>query len=95
MIFQYSDRQVRANSVHPDQTTVMILSFRSDRPEQTVQSQIRLLLQEQSDQGVGAVWSGSTLFAIPSAPFGCITLRKSHHVQLLEWLQQIFVCPKF
>ena len=23
----------------------------------------------------GAVWSGSTLFAIPSAYFGCITLR--------------------
>ena len=26
----------------------------------------------------GAVWSGSTLFAIPSAFFGSITLRKSH-----------------
>ena len=24
----------------------------------------------------GAVWSGSTLFAIPAASFGCITLRK-------------------
>ena len=38
----------------------------------------------------GAVWSGSTLFAIPSASFGCITLRKHHLVQLLGWLQQIF-----
>ena len=31
----------------------------------------------------GAVWSGSALFAIPSAPFGLIT-------QILEWLQQMF-----
>ena len=38
----------------------------------------------------GAVWSGSTLFAIPSASFGCITLTKRHLVQLLGWLQQIF-----
>ena len=42
-----------------------------------------------------AVWSASTLFAIPSASFGCITLRKSHRVQRLRWLQQIFGCPKF
>ena len=34
-----------------------------------------------------AVWSGSTLFAIPSAPFGLITLWKSHIVQILEWQQ--------
>ena len=27
--------------------------------------------------------AGSALFAIPSASFGCITLRKSHLVQLL------------
>ena len=33
-------------------TTVMILSFRTDRPGQTVQTQIRLLLEEQSDQGL-------------------------------------------
>ena len=30
----------------------MILSFRTDRSEQTVQTQIRLLLEEQSDQGL-------------------------------------------
>ena len=65
-------------------TIVMFLSFRTDRSGQTVQTQIR-----------GAVWSGSTLFAIPSASFGCISLRKSHLVQLLGWLQQIFGCPKF
>ena len=34
------------------ETTVMILSFRTDRSEQTVQTQIRLLLEEQSDQGL-------------------------------------------
>ena len=33
-------------------TTVMILSFRTDRPWQTVQTQIRLLLEEQSDLGL-------------------------------------------
>ena len=32
--------------------TVMILSFRTDRSGQTVQTQIRLLLEEQSDQGL-------------------------------------------
>ena len=32
--------------------TVMILSFRTDRPGQTVQTHIRLLLEEQSDQGL-------------------------------------------
>ena len=33
-------------------TTVMILSFQTDMPGQTVQTQIRLLLEEQSDQGL-------------------------------------------
>ena len=32
--------------------TVMILSFRTGRSGQTVQTQIRLLLEEQSDQGL-------------------------------------------
>ena len=31
---------------------VMILTFRTDMPGQTVQTQIRLLLEEQSDQGL-------------------------------------------
>ena len=29
----------------------MIVSFQTDMPQQTVQTQIRLLLEEQSDQG--------------------------------------------
>ena len=33
----------------------MILSFRTDRPGQTVQTQIRLLLEEQSDQGLNCL----------------------------------------
>ena len=32
--------------------TVMILNFRTDMPGQPVQTQIRLLLEEQSDQGL-------------------------------------------
>ena len=32
--------------------TVMFLSFRTDKSGQTVQTQIRLLLEEQSDQGL-------------------------------------------
>ena len=42
-----------------------------------------------------AVWSGSTLFAIPSASFGLITLWKSHIIQILELLQQIFWVSKY
>ena len=36
----------------PAWAIVMILSFRTDMPGQTVQTQIRLLLEEQSDQGL-------------------------------------------
>ena len=32
--------------------TIMILSFGTDRPRKTVQTQIRLLLEDQSDQGL-------------------------------------------
>ena len=40
----------------------MILSFRTDRSGQTVQTQIRLLLEQQSDQGI-------TVCCIPFASF--------------------------
>ena len=43
--------------------TVMTISFRTDRSGQTVQTQIRQLLEEQSDQGE----EYSSLFAIPLA----------------------------
>ena len=38
-------------------------------------------------------WSGSTLFAIPSASFECITLLWSYIIQILGYLQQFFRCP--
>ena len=44
--------------------------FRTNRLGQTVQTQIRLLLEAPRE----AVWSGSTLFAILSASFGLLTL---------------------
>ena len=48
-----------------------------------------------ADPDQTAPLGGSTLFAIPSASFGCITLRKHHLVQVLGWLQYIFGFPKF
>ena len=39
-------------SIKYNQITVMILSFRTDRSGQTVQTQIRLLPEEQSEQGL-------------------------------------------
>ena len=47
--------------------TVMILSFRTERSRQTVQTKIGLLLEEQSDQGLQ--------FAFPFASFRRNTLR--------------------
>ena len=51
-----------------------------------------IFLSLQTDRSGQTVqtWSGSTLSAIPSASFGCITLRKSYLVLLLGWLQQFF-----
>ena len=37
------------------QGTIMILSFWTDRSGQTLQTQIRLLLEEQSDQGLNCL----------------------------------------
>ena len=53
-------------TVHFNKYTIMILSFRTDRSGQTVQTQIRLLLEEQSDQGLHCF--NSIYF------FGCITI---------------------
>ena len=47
----FSDHQItEARTETVD--TVLILSFQTDMPGQTVQTQIRLLLEEQSDQGL-------------------------------------------
>ena len=61
-------------------TTVMILSFWTDKSGKTVHQTAPR----------GAVWSGSTLFACPSASFGCIILHESHLAQILGCIQQIF-----
>ena len=42
--------------------TVMILSFQTDRSGQTVQTKIRLLLEEQSDQGLHCLLFHLNLF---------------------------------
>ena len=45
--------QIHVHSLSvPLRLTVMILSFRTDMPGQTVQTQIRRLLEEQSDLGL-------------------------------------------
>ena len=56
--------------------TIIFLSFGTDRSGQTVQTQIR-----------GA---GSTLFAIPSPSFGCITLKGTPSCSTFRRLQQMF-----
>ena len=43
-------------------STVTILSFRTDMSEQTVQTQIRLLPEEQSDQGLHCLLFHSIFF---------------------------------
>ena len=60
----------------------MILSFRTDIPGHTVQTQIRLLLEEQSDQG---------LHCLPFRlhPLALLTYGRANIVQILKWLQQI------
>ena len=42
----------KKDKVYNQDPTVMILNFRTDMSGQTVQTQIRLLLEEQSDQGL-------------------------------------------
>ena len=65
----------------------MILSIGTDRPKQTVQTQIRLLLKSSL--------IGSTLFAIPSAPFGLITGWLNKFAQILGELEQVFKVSNF
>ena len=43
---------VNDRAAFPATVTVIILNIGTDRSEQTVQTQIRLLLMEQSDQGL-------------------------------------------
>ena len=65
--------------------TVMIVSFRTDRSGQTVQTQIRLLLEEQSDQGLHCLQF--PLHLLVTSLYGRAI------VQILGWLQRCFGCP--
>ena len=53
----------------------MILSFRKDKSGQTVQTQIRLLLEEQSDQGLHCLLF--RLHLLDALLYGKATLFKS------------------
>ena len=75
ILYRHDAKYICYKARHP--STVMILSFRTDRSEQIVQAQ-------------RSIWSWSTLFAIPSATFERIILWYSHLVQHLRWLQQMF-----
>ena len=58
-------------------STVMFLSFRTDRSGQTEQIQIRLLLEEKSHQGLHCL-------QCPLHLLDALLLRKRHLVQVLE-----------
>ena len=60
--------------------TITTLSFRTYRSGQTVQTQIRLLLEEQSDQGLHCLLFNLHLF--------------DNIASLFEFYSKIFWCPK-
>ena len=62
------------DNVRSTLTTVMILSFQTDMPGQTVQTQIRLLLEEQSDQALNCL--PFHLHRLESLLYGRATLFK-------------------
>ena len=76
MLNEYSDEpghlpsQISFHCLHEESFTLMILSFRTDRCEQTVQTQIRLLLEEQSDQGLHCLLFHLHLFDKIAQSFG-------------------------
>ena len=69
-------------------TTVMILNIGTDRSEQTVQTQIRLLLMEQSDQGLLCL-----LFCLHF--LNTILHCKIQLFQLYDNYGNYFRCPNF
>ena len=60
----------------------MILIFRTDRSGQTVQTQIRLLLEVQSDQGLHFVCYSICVFLTeyPKVWSLCLNLRPQSHI---------------
>ena len=71
-----------------DYSTVILLSIGTDRFEQTMQTQIRLLQREQSDQGLHCLTFNLHLF-------GDITALKNQIIPILGQLQYMyyFSCP--
>ena len=67
--------------------TVMTLSFQTDRSAQTVQTQIRRLLEEQSDQGLHCLLFHLHFFFTKYLQVWPLCLN-------LGELQQCFLCPK-
>ena len=55
-------------------STVVILNFQTDRSGQTVQTQIRLLLEEQSDQGLHCLLFHLHLHVFNKIPSGLTSL---------------------
>ena len=73
------NRKITIWETKHDCVTVMILSFKTDRSGQTVQTQIRPLLEEQSDQGLYC------LLAIPQTSFDKIPYSLSSLTSLFEF----------
>ena len=70
----------------------MILSFRTDGSGQTVQTQIRLLLEEQSDQGLHCL--PFNLHILGKKPFGLATEQVSPCDILRGRLRQSFLASE-
>ena len=75
--------------------TVMILNFRKDRSGQTVQTQIRLLLKEQSDQGLHCLLFHLHVFdKIPSGLASLFEFYMNYSkVSCVQKLRNFTVCP--
>ena len=67
--------------------TVMVLSFWTDRPLQTVQTQIRLLLEEQSDHGLH--YLSFCLYRLEKFLYG-----KTSLIEVSLDYKEHFGCPK-
>ena len=74
---------------HVSLNTVQILCIGTDRSQQTVQTKIRLLIKQCRPRSNSAD-QDQTLFAIPSASFGCINAMLHQTFLLLGQLWQLF-----
>ena len=72
-------------------STLKVLGIGTEKSEQTVQTADS---DHSAPQGEGAVWSASTLFAIPITSFGCIPAWQNHTIQMLwKWQHFFLVIP--